>query len=71
MGIGQINIDLAVEVLVEGPNDAGTKHEKSDHQTRHYKDVANQQLDWQQCFKLSQEAHGVFLLGGRHRSPVK
>ena len=57
MGIGKANVDLAVQLSVQQPQDSGEQHKTADDQSAGDEDVAQQQLWDYPCLQHACDGH--------------
>lgn len=57
-GVGQSAVDPAIQLLVDGPEDAGAELDEVDDEAAHHEHEAHQQLQDEQTLQVGQQSHG-------------
>lgn len=57
-GVGQPAVDPAIQLLVDGPEDAGAELDEVDDEAAHHEHEAHQQLQDEQTLQVGQQSHG-------------
>lgn len=57
-GVGQSAVDPAIQLPVDGPEDAGAELDEVDDEAAHYEHEAHQQLQDEQALQVGQQSHG-------------